>query len=87
MESEDNDYHSCDECKSSPHSPASSPETSPELRRRVVYREHRCLGCKNTPHSPPPSPESTLSPSRGSWNDVEASVGHVMKTLRNKNRK
>ena len=88
MENEDNRYHSCNECKHTPHSPARSPSSSPEPRRRVVYFDHLCLRCKNTPHSPPPSPQSTPTTSRrGSWNDVEASVGHVMKTLRNKNRK
>ena len=88
MESEDNEYHSCDECKLTPHSPASSPETSPELRRRVVYHEHRCSGCKHTPHSPTASPQSTPKTSRrGSWNDVNTSVGHIIKTLKNKNRK
>ena len=88
MESENNDYHSCEECELSAHSPASSPETSPELRRRVVYREHRCIGCKHTPHSPTASPQSTPKTSRrGSWNDVNTSVGHIIKTLKNKNRK
>ena len=90
IENEDNKAHTCDKCKDTPHSPtpSRSPSSSPEPRRKIVYFDHLCLYCRESPHSPPPSPQSTPNTARrGSWNDVEASVGHVMKTLRNKNRK
>ena len=53
----------------------------------VPEKEHVCKKCVDTPHSPPQSPQQTRRTSRRrGWNVVEGSLGHVMKSLRNKNR-
>ena len=93
MENEDNQVHICKKCKETPHSPSRSPSSSPEPRRQANVQTksnlfpHLCMKCKDTPHSPPQSPQLTRTTSRRrGWNVVEASLGHVMKNLRNKNR-
>ena len=83
-------------------SPSSSPDTRRQSSSRgweedkanvqsksnlVPEKEHVCKKCVDTPHSPPQSPQQTRTTSRRrGWNVVEGSLGHVMKSLRNKNR-